>query len=132
MVLSNSPYLRITAKVIATIAMGFGINALLRPDNALTVFEWEAPTSPTAKKLVHNLVFLYGVRDIFMGSAIYITAHFGDRKTLGLTLIAASGVVFADGLICWNQGGGEWNHWSFVPMMVANGSLLLGVLDRAE
>ena len=62
-----------------------------------------------------------------MGVVIYITAHFVDRKTLGCTLIATSGVAFADGLICWNQGRGEWHHRSYVPMLIANGSILLGI-----
>ena len=83
-------------------------------------------TSPSAKNLVHNLVSLYGVKDIFVGVVIYITAHFVDRKTLGCTLIAASGVAFADGLICWNQGRGEWHHRSYVPMLIANGSICSG------
>lgn len=132
MALSHSPYLRITASVGATIAMGFGINTILRPDSALAFFEWEAPTSPAAKNLVHDLVFLYGVRDIFMGVIIYIAAYFGDRKTLGWTLIATSGIVFSDGVLCWNQGKGVWNHWSYVPMLIGQGRILLGILDRAK
>jgi len=129
---SQSPYLRIAASATATITIGFGINALLRPDNALTFFEWEAPTSASAKILVHNLMFIYGVRDIFMGVVIYIATYFGDRKTLGWILIATSGVAFADGLVCWNQGKGEWNHWNYAPMLIALGSLLLGILDGTK
>jgi hypothetical protein len=124
MTISHSPYLRIAASAGATIAIGFGVNAILRPENALTFFEWEPPTSASAKTLV------YGVRDIFMGVVIHIAAYFGDRKALGWILIASSGVAFADGVICWNQGKGEWNHWSYAPMLVGLGSLLLGTLDR--
>ncbi|KAF9781325.1 hypothetical protein BJ322DRAFT_1213340 [Thelephora terrestris] len=130
MTISHSPYLRIAASAVATIFIGFGFNAILRPENALTFFEWEPPTSASAKTLVDNLILLYGVRDIFMGVVINIAAYFGDRKALGWILIASSGVAFADGVICWNQGKGEWNHWSYAPMLVGLGSLLLGTLDR--
>ena len=110
--------------------MGFGINAILRPENALTFFELEAPTSPSTKSLVKTLMAVYGVKTIFMGVAMHIAAYFGNRKTLGWILIAASGVSFADGVVCWNQGKREWNHWIFVPMLIAHGSILLGILDR--
>ena len=131
MVISQSSFLRIAASAIATIFVGFGVNAILRPDNALTFFEWEAPTAAPDKSLVDNLMIIYGVRDIFMGLAMYSTAYFGNRKALGWILIAGSGVAFADGAVCWNQGRGEWNHWGYAPMLTVVGSLLLGILDRA-
>jgi hypothetical protein len=132
MTISHSPFLRLAASAGATIAIGFGINAILRPDNALTFFEWEAPTSASDKNLVHNLLYIYGVRDIFMGVVMNIAAYFGDRKTLGWILIATSAVAFADGFLCWNQGKGHWNHWSYAPVLMALGSLSLGMLDRVK
>ena len=131
MAISQSPFLNLAASVFATIFVGFGVNAILRPDNALTFFEWEAPTAASDKSLVDNLMVIYGVRDIFMGLAMYSAAYFGNRKALGLILIAGSGVAFADGVVCWNQGKGEWNHWGYAPMLTVVGSLLLGILDRA-
>lgn len=125
-------YLRIAAIAGALIPIGFGTNAIIKPDNALTFFEWETPASTSAKTLVHDLVFIYGVRDIFMGVIMYIAARFGDHKTLGWTLIATSGVTFADGLLCWKQGKGVWNHWSYAPISIVHGCLLLGILDRAK
>jgi len=131
MAFSRSSYLRIAASAIATINIAFGVNAILRPDNALTFFEWEAPAAASDKTLVKNLVIIYGVRDIFMGLAVYATTFFGSRKALGWILIAGGGVAFADGVVCWNQGNGEWNHWGYAPMLIVVGSLLLGVLDQA-
>jgi len=131
MAVSHSPFLHIAASAIATIFVGFGVNAILRPDNALTFFEWEVPTAASDKNLVNSLMTVYGVRDIFMGLAIYATVYFGNRKALGWILIAGSGVAFADGVVCWNQGKGEWNHWGYAPMLTVVGSLLLGILDRA-
>jgi len=129
---SKSPSLRIAASVFATIFVGFGINGVLRPRNALEFFEFEAPVSASDKKLVDSLMVIYGARDIFMGLAIYSATYFGDRKTLGWILIAGSGVAFVDGAVCRAQiGKGEWNHWGYAPILAAVGSLLLGVLDRA-
>jgi hypothetical protein len=129
---SRSPSLRIAASVFATIFIGFGINGILRPQNALEFFEFEAPASASDKKLVDSLMIIYGARDIFMGLAIYSAAYFGDRKALGWILIAGSAVAFVDGAVCRAQvGKGEWNHWSYAPILTAVGSVLLGVLDGA-
>lgn len=66
-----------------------------------------------------------------MGLAIYLAAYFGDRKTLGWILVAGSAVAFVDGAVCRAEGKGEWNHWSYAPVLTAVGSVLLGVLDGA-
>ena len=129
MPISQSSFLPIVASASATTFIAFGVNAILRPENALTFYEWEAPTAASAKNLVNNLMIIYGVRDIFMGLAMYSVAYFGNRKALGWMLIAASGVAFADGAVCWNQGKGEWSHWGYAPMLTVVGSLLLGILD---
>jgi hypothetical protein len=80
--------------------------------------------------MVDSLMAIYGVRDIFMGAAIYAASYFGTRSTLGWILIAASSVAFADGSVCWTHGQGHWNHWGYAPMIAVTGSLLLGVFDR--
>ena len=83
-------------------------------------------------KVVDGLMIIYGARDIFMGLAIYFAALFGDRKLLGWILIAGSGVAFVDGAVCRAQvGKGEWNHWSYAPILTAVGAALLGILDGA-
>jgi hypothetical protein len=119
-------YLHIAATAFATIFVGFGINAIVRPDNALSFFEMPMPLGATDKKLVNNLLAVYGVRDIFMGLAIYFAAFFGNRQTLGGILLAASAVAFADGAICYQNGAGEMNHWGYAPMVAIVGGLLLG------
>ena len=66
-----------------------------------------------------------------MGVALYSTTYFGNRKSLGWTLIAGSGVAFVDGAVCRAYAGqGEWNHWGYAPILTAVGAALLGVLDR--
>lgn len=127
---SHSPYLRIAASVFGALFLGFGINAILRPRNALEFFEFEPPASASDKALVDSLMVIYGARDIFMGLAIHAATYFGDRKALGWILIAGSGVAFVDGAVCRAQvGKGEWNHWGYAPVLTAVGSMLLGVLD---
>ena len=130
--LSHSPYLPVLATIFATIFLGYGINGLLRPRSALSVFEFDPPASASDQKLVDNLMILYAARDVFMALAIYAAAYFGTRKTLGWILIAGSGVAFVDGAVCRAQiGRGEWNHWGYAPMLTVVGTLLLGALDSS-
>ncbi|KAF2191554.1 hypothetical protein K469DRAFT_720609 [Zopfia rhizophila CBS 207.26] len=124
--MTAKPYLRIAASVFATIWLCFGINGILRPRSALEVFEFDPPASTADKKLVDNLMVLYGARDVFMGLAVYATAFFGSRKALGMILLAGSGVAFVDGAVCIAQiGTGQWNHWGYAPVVAAVGGLLL-------
>ncbi|KAL2819646.1 integral membrane protein [Aspergillus cavernicola] len=131
MSISHHPGLHVAANGFALIAIGFGVNALLRPDHALTFFEWEPPTSLADKQLVNSLVHIYGVRDLFMGLAVYIASAYGTRHSLGLTLAAVSAVAYADGYVCYTWGKGEWGHWSYAPLLTALAATLLGVFDRA-
>ena len=129
---SQSYTLLIAASVFATIFLGFGINAILRPENALEFFEFRALASTADKNLIDGLMIVYGVRDIFMAVAIYSATYFGSRKSLGWILIAVSGVAFVDGFVCRiYAGNGEWNHWGYAPILTVVGSVLLGVLDGA-
>jgi hypothetical protein len=123
---SQSFYLRIAASAFATIFVGFGVNAIIRPDNALSFFEWPMPYATADRQLVNNLLAVYGVRDVFVGLAIYAATAFGNSKTLGWILISASAVAFADGAICYQNGAGQMNHWSYAPILTVVGGLLLG------
>ena len=127
---SQSPYLLIASSVFGTIWFGFGLNAIIRPQNALTFFEFEVPASAPDRKLVDSLMIVYGARDIFMGLAVYAAAYYGHRRIAGWMLIAGSVVAFGDGAVCWNNGHGEWNHWGYAPMLTVIGGFLLGILDR--
>lgn len=119
--------LRLISTVFATVFVGFGVNAILRPTNALEFFELTAPTEPAARDLVEALLAVYGVRDVFMGLAIYASAYFGSRKALGWIVISGSAVAFADGAVCRVYAGtGEWNHWGYAPALTVVGGLLAG------
>ncbi|CAG8971573.1 hypothetical protein HYALB_00009222 [Hymenoscyphus albidus] len=129
--LSKSNILLIASTAMATISLGFGINAILNPSNALSFFEFDYPTDPPTQKLIDNLMIIYGVCDIFWGIAMYAPAYYGDRKSLGWICLAGSGVAFADGAVCFAAGKGEWGHWGYAPALTAIGSMLLGIFDKA-
>jgi hypothetical protein len=136
MALSNSPILLILSTTFATIFIASGINAFVRPQHALSFFELPYPTnsmtnSSTNRDLVDALLAIYGVRDIFMGLAMYATAYYQHKKSLGWIMIAGSAVAFVDGWVCQTYAGkGEWGHWGYAPMLTIVGSLLLGVMNR--
>ncbi|KNG89302.1 aflNa/ hypD/ hypothetical protein [Aspergillus nomiae NRRL 13137] len=102
---------------------------LIRPDHALTFFEWTPPTATADRQLVDSLMYVYGVRDIYIGLSVYVASIFGTPKSLGWTLLAFSAVAFADGAICWSWGHGEWGHWSYAPIVALIGTALSGLLD---
>nr|ODN85429.1 hypothetical protein L203_05045 [Cryptococcus depauperatus CBS 7841] len=128
--LSQSTTLRLAGTAFGTIFIGFGINAILRPENALSFFELDYPTTRTEKSIIDSLMIVYGARDVFMGLTLYITAAYNNSRSLGWTLLAASGVAYVDGMVCWANGHGEWNHWGYAPMITVVGALLLGICDR--
>lgn len=66
-----------------------------------------------------------------MGLAIYAASFCGTRQSFGWTLIAASAVAFADGIVCWMWGKGEWGHWGYAPVITVVGGALVGLFDRA-
>lgn len=127
--LSQSSTVRLIATALATPFIGFGINAIFNPDGALAIFE--LPSPPADRVLVDSLMAVYGIRNIFIGFAIYAASFLGTSRSLGWTLIGASGVAFGDGAICWTHGHGQWGHWQYAPVFAVLGSVILGVFDGA-
>ncbi|KAK3323186.1 hypothetical protein B0T19DRAFT_442685 [Cercophora scortea] len=130
MAISQLPALKFGANAIATIFVAFGINAIVRPANALTFFEpFSVPSDPNDAKTIAGLLAVYGARDIFMGLAIYAAAFLGTTRSLGWTVVAASAVAGFDGFVCYAHGGGQWSHWGYAPIVGVLGGLLTGLLD---
>ena len=140
MMLSTLPYLELVAGFYATIFVSFGILWFINPQMALSFFELQYPQSASkgsaadalsnAKKTMDAISIAYGVRDIFMGVAIYAVAIYGTRQALGWIVIAAGSVAFTDGAICkFMIGKGEMNHWSYAPVLVVLGGIMLGAFD---
>ncbi|KAJ5612472.1 hypothetical protein N7510_005666 [Penicillium lagena] len=131
MPLSQNKALHLAANTIATISIGFGFNAFLRPQHGLTFFAWDYPTSLPERQLVDSLMYIYGIRDIFMGVAIYICSFWGTRQSLGWVLVANGAVALADGFVCWTWGEGQGAHWGYAPLIIGVGGALLGLFDSA-
>jgi hypothetical protein len=97
--------------LIGTIPIGFGVNAFLRPDNALSFFNGASMPVVNAN-LVQALVMIYAARDVFMGIAIYATAYYGSRRALGWVMLAGGFNAFIDGLAAQTYlGGGECEYF---------------------
>lgn len=126
---SQSPYLAWASFAFGTVCTGFGIYAILRPAHALGLFALKPPKNPADQRVVDSLMVVYGVRDIFMGVAMWAATLNGHTTTVGWLLLATAGVAAADGFVCKSHGKGEWGHWSFIPVGVTTGAMLLGVLD---
>lgn len=130
--MSQASWPLILANIFGTITLGYGINAILRPYNALEPFQFNALAATADKNFVEGMMIIYGARDIFIGAAIYATAYFGTRKALGWILMSFSAVAFVDGVVCKAYvGAGEWTHWGYAPVVTAVGGVLAGFLDRA-
>ena len=140
MLLSSLPYLEFAASVYGTIFVGFGFLWFVNPAKALSFFELPYPktlyksdkkeSSTEMKKTMDCFSIVYGVRDIYMGAAIYATAIFGTRQALGWIVVAAGTVAATDGAVCrFMVGKGEMNHWSYAPVLIVLGGVLLGAFD---
>ncbi len=126
---SNISALKLIAHAVGALFVGFGINAIINPVSALSFFEFTHPAGPADVQLVNDLLAVYGVRDIFMGLAIFSAGLFGTNKSLGWTLIAGSGVAAADGFVCYVRGQGQWSHWGYAPVLAVVGTVLTGLFD---
>lgn len=127
---SQTPFVWHARAALATIFVGFGINAMLRPRAGFEIFEFEYPKAANEQKLIDNLMIIYGVRDVFMGVSMLAAWHFGAREVLGCSLIAGSVVAVVDGVA--NRavlGYGQGKHWGYAPMLTIVGAVLLGAVD---
>ena len=134
------PYLELAACFYGTIFIGFGFLWFINPSKALSFFELPYPQVGSSssknsaeranadfKKTIDAISIAYGVRNIFMGAAIYAAAICGTRQALGWIVIAAGFVAGTDGAVCkFIVGKGEMNHWSYAPVLVVLGSVILG------
>jgi hypothetical protein len=123
--LTNSTCLFIAGSLFGTICVSFGVNGIVRPQHALTFFEFDYPSTASEQILVDRLMIVYGARDIFMGIAIYATTYYSNRKALGWILFALSAVAFVDGAVCYANGHGQWNHWGYAPIVGIVGSIFI-------
>jgi hypothetical protein len=128
--LSQSPYLRYASGASGIIAIGLGINAIIRPITAIQGFGF-APKTPSENRLLRDFGQIYAVRDLIMGVGLISAAYYNERNTAGWLMVAVAGVAAVDGMVNerWEKGG-KWKHWVLAPLALGTGVTLLGVLDR--
>lgn len=138
--LSQNPILFYLGYGCSLLSIYFGINAMIRPANALSWFELHPPaaTSPldaiapgtsTGKELYNLLMPVYGSRNVQAGLVMAVAAWCRHSTILGASIVGFAGAAVVDGWACWMGGQGEWNHWCYVPQLAVLGSLLLGIAD---
>ncbi|KAJ9602198.1 hypothetical protein H2200_013318 [Cladophialophora chaetospira] len=147
---SRSIYLVYIARASGIFAAALGVNGLLNPRGALAMWGFphpgavpDNPADPSKNeatvtkiidtpegKLAESLMMLYGSRTLVMGAGLLSTSYWGSHKACTALVWCVTFVAVMDGFISKRQiGGGEWNHWGFVPFGVAVGSLMSGIAD---
>ncbi|KAH8795921.1 hypothetical protein DL96DRAFT_1646380 [Flagelloscypha sp. PMI_526] len=129
MPLSSSPYVLLACNSIAAFATAAGINFVVRPTQLLPVWGLRLPTDPNDRKTVKTLATVFGIRDIFMGAAMFAVAHSGNMDCLGMVQLATAGVAIGDGLVAISHGVPSWTHWSGALVFATLGGILLGAAD---
>lgn len=97
--LSSHAGLAIAAHVFAAICAGFGVNSILRPRAAFEMLELPLPAKEADRSVIDSLMVLYGAKELFMAFAIYAVGYTGNKRMLGLTVMAASAAAFVDGAV---------------------------------
>ncbi|ETI24562.1 hypothetical protein G647_03931 [Cladophialophora carrionii CBS 160.54] len=155
---SRSPYLYYIARASGLFAAGLGINALLNPRGALAMWGFPHPGAVASStddqssgsdsqpavadvditkiidtpegRLAESLMMLYGSRTLVLGVGLLSTSFWGSHRACTALVWSATGVALVDGFVSKRQiGGGEWNHWGFIPFGVVVGSLMSGIAD---
>lgn len=107
--------------------LSLGLNATFRPQNHLGNLGFPLHDEPTARKLNHALMRIWGVRNITVGLLIVTIWTSNNEKLMGLGLGASMAMPIADGFVSRLLiGGGEFQHWIFPPIL---GFMMARLLD---
>lgn len=105
-----------------------GINAILRPASALSLFDFPTPSQPEGQRLARSLMQIYGSRNVAVGLTTLAIWSSGDRHLLGLVMFALTQIAIVDGFVSRAQiGRGQWNHWVFAILGAGLGAGVLGL-----
>lgn len=123
------PYFTHAALGISLLPAVFGLNALFRPTAALRSVDFPVPAAGDVQgtKLASSLMRIYGARNLAVSYLLILVWRAGNPRWTGLALLAGGWMAFVDGLVSKDlTGGGEWNHWSFFPII---GGVVGGLFD---
>jgi hypothetical protein len=68
---------------------------------------------------------IYGARNLVVTFLLLLIWSTRNHKLMALSLLGGMEMALVDGLVSkWQIGGGEWNHWSFLPVL---GGLVAGL-----
>lgn len=128
---SRSPILKLIAYLFAICSFGYGVNAIINPVFALSLFGLEYPRQfEPNKTAIDALMLIYGIRDVYMGVAMLAAVYYGHSGIIGWLTIATGGIAVADGAICYYiAGNGYWNHWTLSPVIFVVAGAFLGAFD---
>lgn len=106
----------------------FGIGAALQPEKLMKDLGIPVLPHPEARKNGRTLMRFLGVKNMTVAYLLIVMWSTGDQKLLGLGMVGLTGMAFGDGLVSKIQlGGGEWNHWTMVPIV---GGIAAGLMGR--
>jgi hypothetical protein len=129
---STSPFALNLGAAAGVFQLTLGLTAVVQPRVMLQeVWGFKPASTPGQDQiLVESLMQLYGVRNVALGLMILAVRALADSKTLGWVVMTDLLVALGDGFVqkkC--TGGGQWKHWSFLPIGVSVVMLLLGYFD---
>ena len=97
-------------------SQGLGLAALYNPLQFVSAFNLQNKiVTAESRKVAHDLLIVYGARDIALGFGLSSAAYYGHKQIMGWSMLGVSCIAFLDGLVSRsNEKGGEFKHWVFV------------------
>ncbi|KAK6836128.1 hypothetical protein PG987_006623 [Apiospora arundinis] len=109
--------------------MFFGLKALVTPASALVGAGLPSGTTAADQSLAKGLMRIYGVRNVVIGLTLAQFWYRGHREAQGTLMLVMALMPVVDGFAFKEAiGGGQWQHWAFIPFIAAPGAGLLGWL----
>ncbi|KAK7953018.1 hypothetical protein PG996_013908 [Apiospora saccharicola] len=109
--------------VLGLAPMVFGLSALLSPAAALAGSGLPGGTTAQDQALAQGVFRIYGVRNVVISLTLFCAWYRGHRETQGVGLLLGALMPLVDGLVFKDiLGGGEWQHWGFIPFLVGIGA----------
>ena len=123
----DHPYFFHAAVPLSVILLGFGLNAIFRPDAHLKSLGFPTHTEAIGGKLNSALMSIWGVRNVSVSLLLLLIWSQKDEILMAKALGVALALPVMDGFVSRRLiGGGELQHWSFPPIL---GITIAGLLS---